>query len=180
MIPLITLIPFQASAQVLKPRAVPSDRETPPDLAPSENFMPLGCDRKATLDGREIRIDSYHCKDGEGLRKLFLAVPDAQRELDLYQSTRNQAQIAAYTGSFGLLAIVVGWIVSSQMNNSQDALKVRQWTFGGGITITTGSLIYGLGMLSASETHLENAVEEYNKVNPKQPLGLEIKTGIHF
>ena len=166
----------------LEPKLVtPKPTTRPPQMEPEEVIRPLGCIRKATLDGDLIPCDSFHKKNGEKLRPLFQDTPKALEALNRYQSTRDRADWGIYTGSLGVFMALGGWIASTQITDPQLSNQIRSIGIVGGLSLTAGSVVFSLITLNAAEAHLADAVTAFNDAHPKKPLSvIEIKTRILF
>ncbi|MBC7386442.1 MAG: hypothetical protein H7301_09830, partial [Cryobacterium sp.] len=73
---------------------------------------PFRCDRIIRYQGKSLPCDSALRRDGEGLRTILEANPDALEELERYQSGRQSVQFAAYTGTAGLVLVLASGILT--------------------------------------------------------------------
>lgn len=143
------------------------------------------CQRQYLYRGKLLDCDSQLQEDGEKLRPVLSQVPAAVLELNEYQRGRRHLEFAAYTGSLGLVVAVAGWLVSRQYQDpsgapSSTGRKIRNVAALGGLSLTAGSLIYGVSFLKANERHLGRAVQFYNEARPQDRIELQFTTGISF
>ncbi len=173
--------PQSSHAQNIKPKQIKRRVTAPPQLAPDKVIKPIGCLRRARWGDEEVPCDAFHRKNAEYLRPIVRDIPAALAALNDYQSSRDNAKLGAYTGSLGLFVALTGWIISTQISDIETSNKIRSYTTFGGLSLTMGSVVYSLAALSASESHLDRAVLEYNNARPSKPLSIiEIKTRIFF
>lgn len=139
---------------------------------------PFRCDRMIKYRGRVLPCDSALRRDGESLRTIFADSPEALEELDQYQAGRNRVRYSAYVGTAGLLVALTGsWIANAFIDESrqtarQDTAKVLRLS---GIGLTVGSVIFGLSALRSNESHLQNAIIQYNASSPDRPIEILFK-----
>lgn len=140
------------------------------------------CERRFLYKGKILGCDSNVQRDAERLRPIISDVPSAVTELDTYQRNRQNVRTAAYVGSIGLLVALGGLLLSRSFTDANGDLtntgkQVRGYTLGGGLALTGISLIYGLSILTTNETHLQNAVTNFNQVHTDHPIELQFTTG---
>jgi len=140
---------------------------------------PFRCDRLIKYRGRVLPCDSALRRDGDSLRSILENTPDALDELDRYQSGRNSIRYAAYVGTTGLLiALTSGLIANAFIDESRttarrDTAKVLQVS---GLSLTLGSVVFGLSSLRNNEQHLQTAIIKYNASSPDKPIEILFKS----
>jgi hypothetical protein len=159
-------------------RQIPSKPSAPPKLGvdtPQEHFK---CERLYIYRGKQLNCDSNVRQDAERLRPILQGVPQSIGELNSYQKNRRAVRGLAYLGTAGLLVAIASAFVpqdpDAQVISTRNALLI------GGLSLTSGSLLYGLSLIRTNEAHLGAAVDIYNKSNPKDPIELKFSTGITF
>lgn len=167
---------FSAEPEATDSRSTPRPR--PPQLPSGVQARqipenPFRCDRMIRHLGRTLPCDSPLRKDGEGLRSILEANPDALAELESYQRGRNKIKYAAYGGTAGaLITIFSGTIANLIVDKSRtqartDVAKVLRF---GGAGLTLGTIGYGISHLKSNEDHLNQAILKYNAAEPKRPI----------
>lgn len=142
---------------------------------------PFRCDRLIQYRGKSLPCDSALRRDGESLRAIFekSQSTSALEELDAYQAGRNQVRYSAYVGTAGLLIAATGGLLAnlfideSRQTARQDTAKVLRIS---GIGLTVGSVIFGLSALRSNESHLQNAIIQYNASQPDKPISVLFKS----
>jgi len=172
-------IEFRQSAPRRRRRRRARRTIRPPKLSPDIRIETFGCQRKFRLRSRDKRIDSFHKIDAERLRPYMSSVSQAEAYLNDYQRTRRNAQIAAYAGTFGLVAAVGSVIVGNSLTNSTGQISetgdlVRKIGGVSGLAITVASFFYGFGVLKTNEENLALAVKSYNSAVEKRK-GIELR-----
>lgn len=170
----------RSSRRVRRKGKIPSAPNAPPQLARKKKTDPFGCKREFKYKEEVYPIDSYHQQDAEKLRPVIDTVPSAVSELNTYQSNRRAARTAAYFGTFGILIMIGGLLLSNSFESEEDANTIRTLSLFGGLGISAGSFIYSFSVLNANESHLDQAVRKYNHQNPRTPVELQFSTGILF
>jgi len=134
--------------------------------------------------------DSNVRADGEGLRSIIHDVPDAVSELDLYQSNRRSLKNAAYFATLGFVSAVALYYIGRNIqepnlknpqlpgNISPVGRVVMDLGVFGGLGLTGGSIIYAFSVVQTNESHLHQAVENYNLARPTDPIVLQFTTKI--
>jgi hypothetical protein len=128
--------------------------------------------------GRTLPCDSALRRDGESLRSILEAHPDALAELDLYQKGRRNVRHTAITGTAGLVFALLGETIAnllideSRPTARKDVGSVLRY---GGAGITLGSVAFGISYLKANEDHLNRAIMKYNAAEPKRPIQILFK-----
>ncbi|MBC7691593.1 MAG: hypothetical protein H7222_07470 [Methylotenera sp.] len=159
--------PFEPPA---KPSAPPSlSKVAPPDV--------FRCERQIIYKGEALNCDSNLHRDAENLRPILHEVPSAIAELDHYQKTRAHVQNAAYFGGAGLGLVVLSLIGRSTFLSSDSGLRISRITTFSGALLTAGSLGYGLTTLQTNESHLTQAIRNFNQVHPENPIEIKFSTG---
>ena len=99
----------------------------------------------------------------------------------LTRRIKDKLRYAAFVGSAGLLAMIVGLIISRPPQDpSSGALRPGGYfVFGGGF-VTANALIYGLSVVKTNESHLGRAVDYYNNAHPDDPIQLQFSTKVNF
>jgi hypothetical protein len=105
--------------------------------------------------------------------------PQALRELDIYQENHEKLRNAAYVASAGIVAALVGVLISHPPFYNGQVRPGGYFVLGGAI-ITANSFIYGLSVLKSNETHLGRAVDNFNSVHPDNPIELQFSTQLNF
>ncbi|MBS1962975.1 MAG: hypothetical protein JST04_12220 [Bdellovibrionales bacterium] len=142
---------------------------------------PFRCDRLIQFRGKTLPCDSALRRDGESLRAIFekAKATSSIEELDAYQTGRSQVRYSAYVGTAGLLIAATGGVLanifidSSRPTARQDTAKVLRFS---GIGLTVGSVIFGLSALRSNESHLQNAIIQYNASQPDKPISILFKS----
>jgi hypothetical protein len=144
------------------------------------------CKREFLHEGVRSSCDSADRNDGEHLRPLFEPVPESLALLNTYQKTREQAKLAAYLGTAGLVIAIVGPMLAGLLkgpNNgplTEAGLYLSTAASLGGITLAGGAIVIGLTVIRANENRLFQAVQNYNQVHPEKPVDLLFSTGVKF
>ena len=125
----------------------------------------LHCERQYEYRRKRLSCDSPLGNDGEGLRPLLDSVPDARAELNLYQDNRRSIEKLAYTGMAGLLVSVLGPRLFEDRGSKNVTLSI-------GLSLALGSFAFGRSRLSTNESHLDRAVQHFNRSNPGDPITL--------
>lgn len=167
-----------------KPQAPPEQPDAPPRLrartAP-QGHAKSTCSRAFTFKGKAIECDSVLGRDGEGLRNYLAEVPEAVAELDHYQANRRNVRYAAWLGTAGIVAALVGSLVNARPFEQVDG-NLRIHPGGGlilgGALLTVNSFIYSVSVIRQNEGKLQRAVELHNQARPGSPI--ELKVGTEF
>ena len=159
---------------------VPQKPSSPPALARQPEPDIPHCARYFLYNGKKYECDSQLGSDAAHLRPIMSDVPAAIAELDAYVRTKKQVRIAAYAGSLGILAVIVGGLVSQPLIDQNGTLKTGGYITYTGIGIVANALIYGFSMLKANEQHLGKAIDYYNAAHPTRPIQLQFSTEVHF
>jgi hypothetical protein len=173
-------VPFQSDPNSLDSTysGVPTQPIAPRLLKLPTTKDAFHCERTFLYKGQTYGCDSYVQRDAERLRSFVADSPEAAAEIDTYQSNRKKVRTAAYVGSIGLLIAIGGFLTYKiQGGSGAAAINVRAYSLGAGFGITVGSVIFGLGVLNDNESHLDRAVEIYNKSHPSTPIFLQFSTG---
>lgn len=135
-----------------------------PELGPKSPPQDiLHCERYFEYRGRILPCDSPVAPDGKGLHPILSAVPEARRELEVYQENRPSSSMTAYTGMAGLLAAAI----LPRLLNSPGA---KNTAVVGGISVTLLSFAWGRARISANELRLQRAIQHYNNARPDDPV----------
>ena len=159
----------------------PTSPNAPGSFSVPTQIKDLGCERVFKQEEKLVSVDSYYRRDGEHLRPYLEDLPEATHQLNIYQSRRHSAKIAAYTGTLGIAIFVA----SIFLKNRYDEGEVLHTTFKhvglfGGLGLAAGSFAYSFGVLQTNEKHLNNAVKIYNDAHPDNPIEVEVSTGFSF
>ena len=146
---------------------------------PTEN--PFRCDRLIKYDGKTLPCDSHLRRDGENLRAILSDTPDAVSALDRYQRNRRKIRFAAYTGTLGFATTVFSSSISSlftknDASNSKDFDRTQKIVRYSGLGVLFGSIFYGLGVLKANESNLDQAILKFNESHPDKPIEILFQT----
>jgi hypothetical protein len=154
---------------------IPS-RPTIPSLPlykkPHEFFR---CPRYFSYRGKEFGCDSALRKDGEGLRSILAASPEAIEALDLYQSNLNALDRFAYASTGGLLLILLAPTVGKRFEGDTENW-VRNISTLSGATLVVGSAFFGFSFLRKNESNLQIAIDRYNQQFPGDRIELKFST----
>ncbi len=171
--PDLTGIPQKPSAPGLRPRKVPEDI--------------FHCARYFSVGGKRLDCDSNVRRDAEKLRPILEPVPEAITALNTYQRNRRNLKTAAYVGTAGILVAAAGWLVARTLfsqpgtaNPTDTGILIRNLATLSGVSISAGSVVYGLTLTRTNERNLGRAVEIYNAAKPEMPIELLFTTGITF
>lgn len=164
---------------------IPQSPSAPPSLsqqAPTDLFH---CERKFVYQGKTLDCDSNIQRDGENLRPIIQDVPAAISELDAYQRNRRTLRKTAYVASLGVLAMIAGYFAThatgnGKFRNDDTSLRTLSYLVVGGAVLTAGSFIYGFTLYKTNESHLGNAINEFNQARPNTPIEIQFSTGIRF
>lgn len=166
-------IPEKPSAPGLRPRQVPEDV--------------FQCARYYSLNGKRLDCDSNVRRDGEKLRPILEPVPEAIAALNQYQRNRRSLKTAAYVGTGGILIAAAGWLVARAFFSNpgtteatSTGIVIRNMATLSGLSVSIGSVVYGLTLTRTNERNLGRAVDLYNAARPEQPIELQFTTGIAF
>lgn len=154
--------------------------EIPNPLVKPKPVTPLGCDRPFVYRNEVYSTDSPQAQDAASLKFFTQAVPEANQYLDQYQHNREKAKLSAYTGTFGLLLLLIAPAMSRSFFSapSRDkAFEIAQIT---GIAIAAGGFVYGFTLLRANESLIPKAVDTFNSVKKDDPIELRFSAGWKF
>jgi hypothetical protein len=190
-----TLLAFSLGAGAAEPPAsqsfsreenqIPRNPTAPPSLyqqAPPDSFR---CERIFVHRKKALDCDSNVQQDGERLRPVLQSTPAAIRELDLYQRNRHSLRNVAYMVSAGV-AVTLASVLFVKLTGDHSiryngqSLKPVAYGIFAGLGFAVGSFIYGVSLSKTNESHLGNAVQEYNKTHSTTPIELQFSTGISF
>jgi hypothetical protein len=160
---------------------IPKSPSQPPALMQRAPKHIPHCERYFLFQGKREECDSNLGKDGQRLRTLMKDVPSAIAELDRYQDNLKNLRNAAYFGTAGLLAIVVGIVMSRPpFEQGSGTPKPGAYVMMVGLGVSINSMIYALSLSKTNETHLNNAVNAYNAAYPDRAIELQFSTQINF
>jgi hypothetical protein len=163
---------------------IPQKPSTPPALMQRIAPNIPHCERYFVYQGKSMECDSNSGQDADRFRSIMEDVPAALAELDIYQDNRQKMRIAAYTGTFGLLAMIAGFFVIGRPNPPFDPISgspnIGGYFMIGGLGLVGSSFIYGLTVSRTNESHIGNAVEIFNAAHPDRPIELRFSTEINF
>jgi hypothetical protein len=160
---------------------IPSEPSMPPVLIQRPPPIIAHCERYFVHKGKKIECDSQVGADAEMLRPIMRDVPAAIAELDAYRRAQKNVRIAAYVGTAGILATIIGGVMSHPLfDPGTGALQPGGYVAFAGIALAANALIYGLSLVKTNEVHIGNAVRYYNAVHPDKPVVLEFSTSVHF
>jgi hypothetical protein len=168
---IINLTPAQLN-EMLKEAPIPHLPSAPPQLferTPPDTFR---CQRFYLYQGKKLGCDSNLGADAERLRPILSLVPESLADLDDYQHTQRMLTTTAYIGSVGLVVLLAGLLGGGGTG------KKIMYLGGGGLFL--GSIAYGLAALRTNESKLGDAIEEFNRARPNDPIQLQFNTGIIF
>jgi hypothetical protein len=139
----------------------------------------IGCERPFQYRGEIYAVDAPQAQDASTLRLFVKEVPEADRILQDYQNRRERSKISAYTGSIGLLSLILAQTVVRRLNiESKDSIKSIMQI--GGLALTIGGFAYSFALLRTNESLLPKAVEAYNHAKPDDPVELKFEAGWSF
>lgn len=158
---------------------IPTRPSAPPKLAPITLPNIPQCERYFSYQGQRMECDSNVSQDANRLRPIFQQVPESLAELNLYQEKQKKLLSAAYFGSAGLLAMLIGFVLRNHVDET-GGIRLSGVILIGGMVITGNSIAYAFSMGKANEIHLQNSVKTFNQAKPEQPIGLEFSSPINF
>jgi len=144
-----------------------------PALAPS-----LGCDRPFIYRGEAYAVDPPQARDASMLRSFVREVPEADELLKSYQERRERSRLSAYTGSIGILMMIIANTFMKQLDPSKYPVRTVFQT--GGLALTAGGFIYSFSLLRANESLIPKSVDAWNAARPSDPIELKFQTGWSF
>ncbi len=160
---------------------IPKSPSVPPFLVQRIPVDVPHCERYFIHKGQQLECDSNLGKDAERLKVLMHDVPAALQEIETYQENRDKVRIAAYVGTLGLIAAIVGTVVSRPaFDPTSGTPRTGGFIMLGGLGITANALIYGLSLDKTNEGHIGNAVKYFNAAHPDQPIQLQFRTEVDF
>ncbi len=160
---------------------IPTRPSTPPLLEQKVPIEYPHCERYFVYRGKAFECDSNLGRDAERLRVLLKDVPSALFELDTYQENREKIKVASYLGTAGILAMILGVLISRPpFDRDNGSIKPGGYVLLGGGILAGNSLIYGLSLVKTNESHLRNAVGYYNAAHPDDPIELQFSTRVNF
>ena len=154
--------------------------EIPNPLTRPKPIVPLGCDRPFIYRNEVYSSDSPQAQDAATLKVFTHSVPEAEQLLDQYQRNRQKSLISGYTGTFGLLVLVLAPALSRSFfpaSTRGTAFTALQIT---GITLAVGGFFYGFTLLRANESLIPKAVDTFNSQKKDDPIELRFTTGWKF
>ncbi len=170
----------QFSYEVEESQIPKSPSQPPPLVQNAPKFIPH-CERYYLFEGKKFECDSNLGQDGERLRSIMAEVPSALVELDAYQQNLKNIRTAAYVGTAGILAMVLGVIMNRPpVDPVSGALRPGAYVMLVGFGVTVNSLIYGLSVVKTNEAHLAHAVNYYNQARPDRMIELQFSTQVNF
>jgi hypothetical protein len=135
-------------SQAKTPRAgIPKQPSTPPQLAPETPTAEFTCQRRMLWQGKSLPCDSDLFRDGENLRPILSAVPEAEAKLDEYQRARTGVRKLTYVGATGMALLAGSFVAPGLFNDRRVGDRVGLAMLGTGVLVTAGSLFYSLGAL---------------------------------
>ena len=140
----------------------------------------IGCERPFVYRNEVYSTDSPQAQDAATLKYFVQSVPEAGKMLDTYQKNREKSKISAYTGTFGLLLLVLAPMLSKKLfspESRDSAFHALQIT---GIALAAGGFIYSFTLLRTNESLIPKAVETFNAKNREDPIELKFETGWKF
>jgi hypothetical protein len=169
------------SVYELEERQIPKNPSQPPSLRQRPARDSHHCERFFVFDGKKEECDSNLGHDAERLRPLMHDVPSALEELDLYQENLKKIKTAAYVGTAGILAMIVGVIMSRPpFDPNSGAARPGAYVMMVGLAAGVNSMIYGFSLVKTNEAHLGNAVQYYNAAHPDRAIELQFSTNVNF
>lgn len=159
---------------------IPRKPSMPPDLVQRTPPPFSHCERYFVFQGKKIECDSAVGGDAEMLRPIMRDVPAAIAELDAYKRANKNVRIAAYVGTAGILATILGGVISHPIVDSSGTLQPGGYITFTGIALAVNAVIYGLSLVKTNEVHIGNAVRYYNQAHPEKPVELLFSTQVHF
>ena len=156
-----------------------SSAEILPPLQKPKSAAPIGCERPFVYRGEVYAVDAPQSQDASTLRAFVKSVPEADSIIQNYQERRERSKISAYTGTIGLLSILVAntFIRRSNIESKDSLISGLQI---GGLALTAGGFAYSFGLLRTNEFLLPKAVEAYNHAKPEDPIELRFQAGWSF
>jgi hypothetical protein len=113
------------------------------------------------------------------LRAFVKEVPEAESLLQTYQDRRDRSRLSAYTGTIGLLMVILANTVFKRPTTpSQESLKSVFQV--GGLGLTLGGFAYSYSLLRTNESLIPQAVDAFNRAKPNDPIELKFQAGWSF
>ncbi len=179
LIHFILCVSFSFFQSALAQSAVPSPTPCPDQIKRPGPVSPLGCDRPFLFRGELYPTDSPQAQDAAILREMMLDVPEAATLLNEYSSNRKKTELSAYTGTLGVLLLILANPISRGFDESTRE-SVRSTMRIGGLALAAGGFFYSFTLLSTNESLITNAVKRYNEKRPDDPIELKFEAGWKF
>jgi len=160
--------------------SIPKVTSAPPQLWKPVPGFSERCRRSYLYRGQLYGCDSTTTVDGEGLRTILQATPEAIQELNAYQDGRRSIRNMGYIGTSGILLALLGPAIVRNIGDAQTSATLSQICTLSGLGLTGGAFVFGGIALRANEEHLQNAVRFYNSANPRDPIELQFSTRFSF
>ena len=152
----------------------PAGRLSQPKQAPS-----ILCDRPFIYRGEVYSVDSPQAQDAATLKSFMKDVPEAEALLQTYQDRRERSRLSAYTGTLGLVMVLLANTVFKSSSNA-DRQSIHSAFQIGGLALTAGGFIYSYSLLRTNELLIPEAVDRYNRAKPADPIELKFQAGWSF
>ena len=141
----------------------------------------MPCERVAVINHQEVLLETTSRSKGEGLRPYLEKDEEALRHFERYQERNRIYPFNTLLGIAGPGLLLTGLVLDSGSKQKKSFLG---W---GAVLVVTNFLVTKT-IQGASESHLEKAIEEYNKRNfpkidfntysPKAPRSGSLAFGI--
>jgi hypothetical protein len=169
----------QTTKEVESVQVARSSAEIPNPMQKPPTITPLGCDRPFVYRGETYSADPPQVQDASTLREFVKPVPAADQIMAEYQGNRSKSKISAYTGTVGLLMLILAGPISKQFSGpNRDSIRGALQV--GGFAIAAGGFFYSFTLLRANESLLPKAVDAYNQARPDDGIELKFTTGWSF
>jgi hypothetical protein len=153
--------------------------ESPGRLSQPKSAPGVLCDRPFVYRGEVYSVDSPQAQDAATLKSFMKDVPEAEAILQTYQDRRERSKLSAYTGTVGIvLVILANTVFKSSTNPERQSLHSAFQI--GGLALTAGGFIYSYSLLRTNELLIPEAVDRYNRTKPTDPIELKFQAGWSF
>ncbi len=122
------------------------------------------CGRTATINHREVVIDTSTTKKGEGLRFYLDRDEEAKKWLDIYQKKSSPKWYNAAMGTLGTSLMLYGLIRPGSFSEGHGSSN-KLVLLSSGISVLIVNYLVLRVLRSRNETLLLRSIEEYNKRN---------------
>ncbi|MBU6153691.1 MAG: hypothetical protein KGP28_05255 [Bdellovibrionales bacterium] len=157
----------------------PAESLQPGRLSQPKGAPSILCDRPFVYRGEVYSVDSPQAQDAANLKSFMRDVPEAEALLQTYQDRRERSRLSAYTGTVGILMIILANTVFKNRGTSEQQSLHSAFQIGG-LALTAGGFIYSYSLLRTNELLIPDAVDRYNRAKPADPIELKFQAGWSF